>query len=177
MPVTFLQKVSMKTKANLGCILIGVFGVTLLFANMVFAAERSKTANTNNQGPGRVTGQVSGTFGKQVVYEPGEGVTITPLSGGRSMTSETNSQGRYLFESVPPGQYEFRSRFEWTTTYVDCDDGTQMYEDHSRELIGRIQVEARRSSRILNYTVGPVRNGLWAYGGTFVRPRHPLVND
>lgn len=167
----------MKTRGNLGHILAGVLGVTLFVSAAVSAAERNKIVSTNTQRSGRATGQVSATFGKQVVYDPGETVTITALSGGQALKTETNSVGRYTFENVPAGQYEFRTQFQWTTTYVDCDDGTRMYEDHSRELLGRVQVEANRSYRILNYTAGPVRNGFWAYGGTFEKPHHPLVDD
>jgi hypothetical protein len=167
----------MKARANLACLLFGVLGATLFVSDALSASEHDEIPNTNNQRTGRATGQVSGTFGKQIVYDLAETVTITPLSGGRALKTETNSLGRYIFENVPVGQYEFRSQFEWTTTYVDCDDGTRMYVDHSRELVGRIQVTANRPSRILNYTVGPQRHGFWAYGGTFEKPHHPLVNE
>jgi hypothetical protein len=165
----------MKTKSNSGYLFIGMLGVTLFFSNAAFAAQQSKTVSTNRPAPGRVTGQVSGTFGQHVVYDLGEKVTLTPLSGGQPLKTETNIEGRYLFENVPPGLYEFRSRFEWTTSYVDC--GTRMYVDHSQDLLGRIQVEANRPSRILDYTVGPPHNGFWAYGGIFERPHHPLVDE
>jgi hypothetical protein len=169
---------NMKTRANLGRMPV-LLGVVLCFADFVSAAESPKTVNTCHQRTGAVTGQLTGTFGNQVVNAVAETVTLTPLSGGQAITTKTSEVGRFLFQNVPPGQYELRTQFEWSTGYVEAyDDGTRdrMWVDHSRAIAGQVQVKPNQTARVTKYTVGPTQDGGWAYGGlVFPRPHHPLV--
>jgi hypothetical protein len=169
----------MKTRANLGRMSPVLLGFVLCFADFVSAAESSKTVNTYHQRTGAVTGQLTGTFGNQVVNAIAEIMTLTPLSGGQAITTKTNELGRFLFQNVPPGQYELRTQFEWSTGYVEAyDDGTRdrMWVDHSRAIAGQVQVKPNQTARVTNYTVGPTQDGGWAYGGlVYPRPHHPLV--
>jgi hypothetical protein len=169
----------MKTRANLGRMSPVLLGVVLCFADFVSAAESSKTINTYHQRTGTVTGQLTGTFANQVVNAVAETVTLTPLSGGQAITTKTSEVGRFLFQNVPPGQYELRTQFEWSTGYVEAyDDGTRdrMWVDHSRAIAGQVQVKPNQTARVTKYTVGPTQDGGWAYGGlVFSRPHHPLV--
>jgi len=124
----------MKTRANsLGRVSLVLLGAVLCFADFVSAAQSTKNVNTNNYRTGAVTGQLTATFGNQVVYGVAETATLTPLSGGQTITTKTNGVGRFLFQNVPAGQYEFRAQFEWSTGYVEAyDDGTRdrMWVDH-----------------------------------------------
>jgi hypothetical protein len=96
----------MKTRANLERFSLVLLGVLLCFADFVSAAQSTKNVNTNNQRAGAVTGQLTATFGNQVVYGVAETVTLTPLSGGQTITTKTNDLGRFLFQNVAPGQTE-----------------------------------------------------------------------
>ena len=169
----------MKTRANFERMSLVSLGVVLCFAGLVSAAESSKNVNTNNQRTGAVTGQLTASFGTQVVYGVAETVTLTPLSGGQTITTKTNDQGRFLFQNVAPGQYELRTQFEWSIGYIEAyDDGTRdrMRVDHSRAIAGQVQVKPHQTARLAKYTVGPAQDGRWAYGGlVFPRPHHPLV--
>jgi hypothetical protein len=169
----------MKTRANLERMSLVLLGVALCFADFVSAAQRSKNVNTDNQRTGAVTGQLTATFGNQVLYGVAETVTLTPLSGGQTITTKTNDLGRFLFQNVAPGQYELHTQFEWSTGYVEAyDDGTRdrMWVDHSRAIAGQVQVKPHQTARVSKYTVSPVQDGRWAYGGlVFPRPHHPLV--
>jgi hypothetical protein len=169
----------MKARANLERFSLVLLGVLLCFADFVSAAQSTKNVNTNNQRAGAVTGQLTATFGNQVVYGVAETVTLTPLSGGQTITTKTNDLGRFLFQNVAPGQYELRTQFEWSTGYVEAyDDGTrdQMWVDHSRAIAGQLQVNPHQTARLTKYTVSPTQDGRWAYGGlVFPRPHHPLV--
>jgi hypothetical protein len=169
----------MKTKANLERALIALLGVTLCFAGAVSAAERyNKAASANNQRTGQVIGQLTTTFCDQVVAGAGESVTLTPLSGGQPITTKTDADGRFVFQNVPPGQYGVRTKFEWTTTYLETyDDGIQdrLYTDHSRDIAGQVQVQSGQTAHIKNYSVGSTRDAFYSYGGTLSRPHHPLV--
>jgi len=169
----------MKTRANLERFSLVLLGVLLCFADFVSAAQSTKNVNTNNQRAGAVTGQLTATFGNQVVYGVAETVTLTPLSGGQTITTKTNDLGRFLFQNVAPGQYELRTQFEWSTGYVEAyDDGTRdrMWVDHSRAIAGQLQVKPHQTARLTKYTVSPTQDGRWAYGGlVFPRPHHPLV--
>lgn len=109
-----------------------------------------------------------------------ETVMLTPSSGGQAIRTKTDAEGRFVFQNVPPGQYELRSRFEWTTTYVECDEdgiADRMYVDHSRELVGRVQVKSHQTARVTTYTVGPTHDAFYAYGGNLSKPHHQLVSD
>jgi len=169
----------MKTRANLERFSLVLLGVLLCFADFVSAAQSTKNVNTNNQRAGAVTGQLTATFGNQVVYGVAETVTLTQLSGGQTITTKTNDLGRFLFQNVAPGQYELRTQFEWSTGYVEAyDDGTRdrMWVDHSRAIAGQLQVKPHQTARLTKYTVSPTQDGRWAYGGlVFPRPHHPLV--
>ena len=169
----------MKTRANLERTALVMLGVVLCFADLVSAAESSKSGNMSNERTGAVTGQLTATVGSQVIYGIAETVTLMPLSGGQAMTTKTNEAGRFLFQNVPPGEYELRTQFEWSTGYVEAyDDGTRdrMWVDHSRAIAGRVQVKPHQTARVTKYTVGPAQVGRWAYGGlVFPRPHHPLV--
>jgi hypothetical protein len=169
----------MKARANLGRMSLVLLGVVLCFADFGSAAESSKTVTPDNQRTGAVTGHLTGTFGSQVVNAVAETVTLTPLSGGQAITTKTNAVGRFLFQNVPPGQYELRTQFQWSTGYVEAyDDGTRdrMWVDHSRAIAGQVQVKPYHTAQVTKYTVGPTQDGGWAYGGlVFPRPHHPLV--
>jgi hypothetical protein len=80
----------MKTRANLGRMSLVLLGLVPCFADFVSAAQGTKNANTDNQRTGAVTGQLAATFGNQVVYGSAETVTLTPLSGGQTITTKTN---------------------------------------------------------------------------------------
>ena len=168
----------MQTRANLGRITLAGLGIVVCFSDFASATESSKNVNTYNQRTGAVTGQLTATFGNQVVYCWGETVTLTPLSGGQATTTKTNEGGRFLFQNVPAGQYELRTQFEWYTTYVEAyDDGTRdrMYVAHSRALVGRVQVKALQTARVKNYTVGQTQDARYAWGGLLFKPHHPVV--
>ena len=169
----------MKNRANLGRITLVGLGILLCSADFASAADNSKNVNTYNQGTGAVTGQLTATFGNQVVCGWGETVTLTPLSGGQVITTKTNEEGRFLFQNVPGGPYELRTQFEWYTTYVDAyDDGTRdrMYVGHSRALVGRVQVKAHQTAGVKNYTIGPTQDARYAWGGLLFKPHHPVVS-
>jgi hypothetical protein len=169
----------MKTRANLERTLIAVLGVTLCFADAVSAAERDKKAvSLNNQRTGSVVGRLTTSFRSQVVAGVSEPVTLTPLSGGQAITTKTDADGRFVFQNLPPGQYGFRTRFEWTTTFLETyGDGIQdrQYADHSRDIAGQVQVKPGQTAHIKNYTVGPTVDAFYSYGGSLSRPHHPLV--
>ena len=168
----------MKTKANLGRITLAWLGIVLCFAEFASAADSSKNVNTYNQRTGVVTGQLTATFGNQVVYCWGETVTLTPLSGGQATTTKTNEEGRFLFQNVPAGHYELRTQFEWYTTYVEAyDDGTRdrMYVGHSRALVGQLEVKAHQTARVKNYSIGPTQDARYAWGGLLFKPHRPVV--
>ena len=169
----------MKTRASSRLIPIAALGVVLGLADFVSAAESAKNVSTSNQRTGAVTGQLTGTFGNQVIYASAETMTLTPSSGGQPITTKTNDLGRFLFQNVPVGQYTLRTQFEWSTGYVEVsDDGTRdrMWVDHSRAISGLVQVKLHQTARVTNYTIGPTKDGGWAYGGlVFPRPHHPLV--
>jgi hypothetical protein len=129
----------MKTRANSRLIPLSVLGVVLCLADLVSAAESAKNVNTYNQRTGAVTGQLTGTFGNQVIYGSAEIITLTPPSGGQPITTKTNEVGRFLFQNVPAGQYILHTQFDWSTGYVEVyDDGTRdrMWADHSRAIAG-----------------------------------------
>jgi hypothetical protein len=169
----------MKTRANFERISLVLLAAGLCFADFVSAGQSTKNVNTDYQKTGSVTGQLTAAFGNQVVYGIAESVTLTPLSGGQTITTKTNDLGRFLFQNVPPGQYELRTQFEWSTGYVEAyDDGTRdrMWVDHSRAVAGQVQVKPHQTARVTKYTVGPAQEGRWAYGGlVFPRPHHPLI--
>ena len=170
----------MKSRANLGSITLAGLGIVLCFSDFASAAESSKNVNTYNQRTGAVTGQLTATFGNQVVYCWGETVTLTPLSGGQATTTKTNEEGRFLFQNVSAGQYELKTQLNWTTTYIEVnDDGSsdRMYADHWKELVARVQVKSGQTMHVTTFSEGETRNAFYAYGGTLSRPHHPLVSD
>jgi hypothetical protein len=169
--VPLAEEDNMKARANLGLIPLTVLVVVLFLADLVAAAESQRT--------GAVTGQLTGTFGNQVIYGVAETVTLTPSAGGQAITTKTNEVGRFLFQNVPAGEYILRTQFEWSTGQVEVyEDGTRdrMWSDHSRAIAGRVQIKPRQTAKVTNYTIGPTQDGGWAYGGlVFPRPHHPLV--
>jgi len=170
----------MKARANLWRLSLAGLGVVLCLADFVSAAESSKNVTAYSQRTGAITGQLTGTFGNRVVYGFAETVTLTPPSNGQAVTTKTNQEGRFLFQNVPPGQYELRTQFEWTTTYVEeYDDGSvdRMYTDHSRAIVARVQVNPRQTARVTTFTVGPTHDAGWAYGGLLLKPHHTVVSD
>lgn len=170
----------MKSRASSGLIPLAVLGVVLWLADFVSAAESSKNVTAYSERTGAVTGQLTGTFGNQVVYGSGETVTLTPSSGGQPITTKTNEVGRFLVQNLPAGQYTLHTQFEWSTGYVEAyDDGTRdrMWVDHSRAVAGLVQIKPHQTAKVTNYTAGPTQDGRWAYGGlVFPRPHHPLVS-
>ena len=171
----------MKVRINFGHLVVAVLGVTLCLADTMSAGERPRnTHRQDHSGGGDVSGQITGTFGNQVVYGAGETVTLTPLSGGQAITIRTDAEGRFLFGGVPPGAYDLKTQLNWTTTYVEeCDDGTteRLYADHWEPLGARVQVQAGDTTHIISFSRGGTHNAFYAYGGTLSRPHHPLVSD
>jgi len=97
----------MKTRPKLGRITLAGLGIILCFSDFASAADSSKTVSTYNQRTGAVTGQLTATFGNQVVYGWGETVTLTPLSGGQATTTKTNEGGRFLSRMCQPVNTNF----------------------------------------------------------------------
>jgi len=172
----------MKVGTNFGHLIVAVLGVTLCLADTVLAGERPKNTHTQDHRGGALSGQLSGTFGDQVVYGAGETVTLTPLfaSGGQAITIKTDAEGRFAFGSLPPGEYELKTQLNWTTTYIEeNDDGStdRMYADHWKQLVARVQVKAGNTAHVTTFREGETRNAFYAYGGTLSRLHHPLVSD
>lgn len=174
----------MKTRTNFGRLVLAVFGVALCLADATSAAERAKTSRTQDHRGGAVSGRLTGTFGNQVVYGAGETVRLTPLfasgSGGQAITIKTDAAGRFLFQGLPPGEYELRTKLNWTTTYIEVnDDGThdRMYADHWKELVARVRVKPGQTAHVTTFSEGQTRDAFYAYGGTLSKPHHPLVSD
>jgi hypothetical protein len=175
-----LRNDHMKTRTNFGHFVLAVLGVALCLADAMSAAERAKTIRTQDHRGGAVSGQLTGTFGDQVVYGAGETVTLTPLfaSGGQAITIKTDGEGRFVFGGLPPGQYELKTQLNWTTTYVEVnDDGSsdRLYADHWKQLVARVQVKSGQTVHVTTFSEGETRNAFYAYGGTLSRPHHPLV--
>lgn len=164
-------------------VLVAALGVAFCIASGVSAAENAKDVITSSQKTGGLAGRITGTFGDQVVCGVGETVTLTPLSppgsGGRAITTRTDADGRFAFGGLPPGQYELRTQFDWTTSYIEVyDDGTRdrMYADHSKQLDARVQVKPKQTARVTTFTESATRDGFYAYGGLLSKPHHPLVS-
>jgi hypothetical protein len=172
----------MKTRTNSGHLVLAVLGVALCLADATSAAERSRTIRTQDHRGGVVAGQLTGTFGKQVVYGAGEAVTLAPLfaSGSQAKTIKTDGEGRFVFGGLSPGEYELKTQLNWTTTYIEVnDDGSsdRMYADHWQELVARVQVKSGQTIHVTTFGEGKTHNAFYAYGGTLSRPHHPLVSD
>jgi len=170
------------TSRGLGALLLAVLGFALCLADATSAAERGKTIRTQDHRGGAVAGQLTGTFGKQVVYGAGETVTLAPLfvPGSQAIKIKTDGEGRFVFGGLPPGQYELKTQLNWTTTYIEVnDDGSsdRMYADHWKELVARVQVKSGQTIHVTTFSEGKTRNAFYAYGGTLSRPHHPLVSD
>jgi hypothetical protein len=179
---TPLRNDYMKVRTNFGHLLIVVLGVTICLADTMSAGERPKATHTQDHRAGALSGRLTGTFGDQIVYGAGENVTLTPLfaSGGQAITIKTDSEGRFAFGGLLPGQYELKSQLNWTTTYIEVsDDGSsdRMYADHWRPVVTRVQVTAGHTAHLTTFSEGATRNAFYAYGGTLSRPHHPLVTD
>ncbi len=171
-----------KVRTNFGVLIVAVLGVILCFVDAMSAGERPKNVHTQDHRAGAVSGQVTGTFGNQVVYGAGETVTLTPLfaSNGQPVTIKTDAEGRFTFGSLPPGEYELKTQLNWTTTYIEeNDDGStdRMYADHWKPLVARVQVKAGHTAHVRIFSQGETRNAFYAYGGTLSKPHHPLVSE
>ena len=172
----------MKERGYLSRGVLGILGFSLLVAGGALAKEHPRTVSSPNNGTGAVVGRISGTFrSNQVVYASGENVTLTPVStsgGARAVTTRTDAEGRFAFQGLPAGEYELKTQFSWTTTYVEVsDDGStdRLYTDHSKSITARVQVKANQTAHVTTWSEGPVRDAFYAYGGTLSRPHHPLV--
>ena len=172
-----------RTMASRMGVLIATLGVAFCIASGASAADNARDITTSNQTTGALAGRISGTFGNQVVYGVGETVTLTPLfpsgSGGHAITTRTDADGRFAFGGLAPGQYELRTQFSWTTSYVEVyDDGTRdrMYSDHSKQLDARVQVKPKQTARVTTFTESATRDGFYAYGGLLSKAHHPLVS-
>ena len=80
----------MKTRKNFGHFVLAVLGVALCLADAMSAAERAKTSRTQDHKGGAVSGQLTGTFGNQVVYGAGEEIGLEVLSDQRT---ENHNEG------------------------------------------------------------------------------------
>jgi hypothetical protein len=174
----------MKTRTTFGRLVLAVLGAALCLADGMSAAERAKTIRTNDHRASAITGQLTGTFGNQVVYGAGENVTLTPLlasgAGGQATTIKTDAEGRFVFRGLPPGEYELKTQLNWTTTYIEVyDDGTtdRMYADHWKQLVARVQVKPGQTAHVTTFSEGETRNAFYAYGGILSKAHHPLVSD
>jgi len=179
-PPTPLRNDYMKVRINFGHVLVVALGVNLSLANTMSAGERPKSTHAEGHSAGALSGQLTGTFGNQIVYGAGETVTLTPLfgSGGQALTIKTDSEGRYAFGALLPGEYELKTQLNWTTTYIEVsDDGStdRMYADHWKQLVARVLVKAGRTAHVTTFSEGETRNAFYAYGGTLSRPHHTLV--
>lgn len=170
----------MKERGYLSRGVLGVLGFSLLFAGAALAKEHPRNVSSSNNGA--VVGRLSGTFSSnQVIYGSGENVTLTPVStsgGARAITTRTAADGSFVFQNLPPGEYELKTQLSWTTTYVEVyDDGStdRLYTDHSESLTARVQVKPNQTVHVNTWTEGPVRDAFYAYGGTLSKPHHPLV--
>jgi hypothetical protein len=170
----------MKIRSNFGHLFVAVLGVTVCLADTMSAGQRPKNSHAQDQRAGALSGRLTGTFGNQVVSGAGETVTLTPLfaSGGQAITVKTDSEGRYTFGGLLPGEYELKTQLNWTTTYIELsDDGTsdRMYADHWKQVVARVLIKAGRTAHVTSFTEGETRDAFYAYGGTLSRPHHPLV--
>lgn len=171
----------MKTRTNFGHLILAVLGATLWLADAMSAAERAKNSHAQDLRGGAISGQLTGTFGNQIVYGAGETVTLTPLpaSGGQAITIKTDAKGRFVFQGLPPGQYELKTQLNWTTTYVEVyDDGSsdRLYADHWKQLVARVLVKPGQTAHVTTFSEGETRNAFYAYGGILSKPHHPLVS-
>jgi len=170
----------MKTIVNFGYALLAGLGVAICFSNVTSAAEGPKHGSAGNHGLGTISGYVADYFGNQLVYGVGETITVTPIAGGPALTTRTDGEGRFVFQGLPPGRYDIRTRLDWTTTYVECyDDGStdRLYTDHSKQLQVTVQVKPNQTARVDTFNILGVRDAFYAYGGTLSKPHHPLVTD
>ncbi|MFZ0504438.1 MAG: SpaA isopeptide-forming pilin-related protein [Chthoniobacterales bacterium] len=171
----------MKTRTNFGRLILAALGVTLCLADAMSAAERAKDSHAQDHRGGVISGQLTGTFGNRVVYGAGETVTLTPLfpSGGQAITIKTDSEGRFVFQGLPPGQYELKTQLNWTTTYVEVNDhgsSDRLYADHWKQLVARVLVKSGQTAHVTTFSEGETRNAFYAYGGILSKPHHPLVS-
>jgi hypothetical protein len=171
----------MKIRINFGHLIVTVLGVTLCLADTMSAGERPKSTHTPDHRGGALSGQLTGTFGNQVVPGAGETVTLTPLfaSGGHAITIKTDGEGRFAFGGLPPGEYELKTQLNWTTTYIEQNDAgstDRMYADHWKSLVARVEVKSDRTAHVTTFTEGQTHDAFYAYGGTLSRPHHPLVS-
>jgi hypothetical protein len=172
----------MKVRTNFEHLLVAMLGVTLCLTETMSAGEPPRNTPTRYHTTGALSGRLSGTFGNQVVYGAGEAMTLTPLfaSAGRAITIKADSEGRYAFGGLQPGEYELKTQLNWTTTYIEIsDDGIsdRMYADHWKQVMARVLIKAGRTAHVTSFTEGETRNAFYAYGGTLSRPHHPLVSD
>ena len=170
----------MKIRTNFGHLIVSVLGVTLCLAETMSAGEGPKNTHTQDHRAGALAGQLTGTFGNQIVYGAGETLTLTPLSisGAQALTIKTNAEGRFAFGGLPPGEYELKTQLNWTTTYIEeNDDGStdRMYADHWKQVVARVLVKAGYTAHVTTFSEGETRNAFYAYGGILSRPHHPLV--
>src|SRR5689334_17016755 len=78
---------------------------TLLLAHAVVVASLATASAAHAQAPGRVSGRVLDQTGGVL-----PGVTIDLIVNAIEITTTTDDEGRYLFDSVPPGDAELTYR-------------------------------------------------------------------
>ena len=110
-------------------------------------------------------------------------MTLIPLStsgsGGHVLSVKTDGDGRFVFQDLPPGEYEVKTQISWTTSYIEVyDDGTRdrMYADHSKPLVARVQVKPGQKARLTTFSEDSAHDAFYAYGGILSKPHHSLVN-
>jgi hypothetical protein len=170
----------MKTRPNFGHLILSVLGVTICLADAMSAAERAKTIRTTDHGAGALSGQLTATFGNQVVYGAGETMTLTPLFRvrcGQAITIKTDAEARFVFRGLPPGEHELKTQLNWTTTYIEVNhDVLPTGCTPMKQLVARVQVKSGQTAHATTFSEGETRNAFYAYGGTLSRPHHPLVS-
>ncbi len=91
-------------------------------------------------------------------------------------STTTDGQGNFSIGGVPAGDYYVETEVNWTSSYQDVDnDGieTTMHADHHKLIYARVSVGKGQRVRVTQWDQSsPIKNSLYAYGGTLSHPHH-----
>lgn len=91
-------------------------------------------------------------------------------------STTTDGQGNFSIGGIPAGDYYVETEVNWTTSYQDVDnDGieTTMHADHHKLIYARVSVGKGQRVRVNQWDQSsPIKNSIYAYGGTLSRPHH-----